>query len=288
MHLADMYGDSEELIGRWFAANPKKRKDIFLATKFANKISRDGSVYADSSPEYCKAACALSLKRLGVEQIDLYYCHRLDHETPIEKTVQAMKELREEGKIKHLGLSEVSAESLRRAHKVHPISAVQMEYSPFALEIESPQYRLLEVARELGVAIVAYSPLCRGILSGSIRSRADFSPGDYRSIIPRFSEENLPKNLEIVDTIAAIARQKAVTPSQLTLSWLLAQGDDIFPIPGTTRQERLEENLGSLEIDLTLEEEQAIRHVCEKAEVAGTRYPQGDLAFCFADTPELE
>ncbi|KAF5625544.1 aldo-keto reductase yakc [Fusarium tjaetaba] len=268
---ADMYGDSEELIGRWFDANPAKRKDIFLATKFANKTLADGSWGIDSSPGW----------------IDLYYCHRLDQKTPIEKTVQAMKELKEEGKIKLLGLSEVSAESLRRAHKVHPISAVQVEYSPFALEIESPQFKLLEVARELGVAVVAYSPLGRGILSGNIRSRADFDPNDLRKILPRFSEENFPKNLEIVDKIAEIAKQKSLTPSQLCLSWLLANGDDIFPIPGTTRQERLEENLRALHIQLAPEEQSAIRHVCENAQVLGKRYPDAMAASCFADSPAL-
>ncbi|SCO92659.1 related to pyridoxine 4-dehydrogenase [Fusarium oxysporum] len=284
---ADMYGDSEELIGRWLDANPAKRKDIFLATKFANKMLTDRSFTIDSTPEYCKAACARSLKRLGVDQIDLYYCHRLDQKTPIEKTVQAMKELKEEGKIKLLGLSEVSAESLRRANKVHPISAVQVEYSPFALEIESPQFKLLEVARELGVAVVAYAPLGRGILSGKIRSRADFDPNDFRKVLPRFSEENFPKNLEIVDTIAKIAKQKSLTPSQLCLSWLLANRDDIFPIPGTTRQERLEENLRALDIQLTHQEENTIRNVCENAQVVGKRYPDAVISSCFADTPAL-
>ncbi|KAM0350640.1 hypothetical protein ACHAPU_003126 [Fusarium lateritium] len=284
---ADMYGDSEELIGRWLDVNPAKRKDIFLATKFANKMLADGSFTINSTPEYCKAACARSLERLGVDQIDLYYCHRLDQKTPIEKTVQAMKELKEEGKIKWLGLSEVSAESLRRAHKVHPISAVQVEYSPFALEIETPQFKLLEVARELGVAVVAYSPLGRGMLSGKIRSRADFDPSDFRNFLPRFSEENFPKNLEIVDTIAKIAEQKSLTPSQLCLSWLLASGDDIFPIPGTTRPERLEENLRALDIQLTPEEEKTIRNVCENAQVVGQRYPEGAISSCFADTPAL-
>ncbi|KAG5806317.1 hypothetical protein H9Q74_012681 [Fusarium xylarioides] len=264
-NTADMYGDSEELIGRWLDTNPAKRKDIFLATKFANKMLPDGSLGIDSSPEYCKAACARSLERLGVDQIDLYYCHRLDQKTPIEKTVQAMKELQEEGKIKLLGLSEVSVESLRRAYK----------------------FKLLEVARELGVAVVAYSPLGRGILSGKIRSRADFDPDDFRKVLPRFSEENFPKNLEIVDTIAEIAKQKSLTPLQLCLSWLLANGDDIFPIPGTTRKDRLEENLRALYIQLTPEEQIAIRSVCESAQVLGKRYPEEAISSCFADTPAL-
>lgn len=285
---ADMYGDSEDLIGRWLKANPGKRKDIFLATKFANKFHDDGTRTIDSTPEYCLSACDKSLERLGVPFVDLYYCHRLDQKTPIELTVRAMVQLKEAGKIKYLGLSECSAESLRRAHAVHPITAVQMEYSPFALEIESPQFKLLEMARELGVAVVAYSPLGRGMLSGTLRSRADFGPGDIRAILPRFSEENFPKNIAIVDKIAQIAKQKSVTPSQLTLAWLLAQGDDIFPIPGTTRPERLLENVDSLKITLSKEEEKTIRAECENAEIAGGRYPESIASACFADTPPLK
>ena len=171
---ADIYGDSEDLLGKWFAKNPDKRKDIFLATKFANAMGPEGRRYIDSSPEYVKKACAKSLKRLGLDYIDLYYCHRLDRKTPIEKTVRAMVELKNEGKIKYLGLSECSADSLRRAYKIAPIAAVQMEYSPFSLEIESDQTDLLKTARAFGIAVVAYSPIGRGFLSGTIRSRDDF------------------------------------------------------------------------------------------------------------------
>ena len=173
MNAADIYGDSEDLLGKWFAKNREKRKNIFLATKFANTVTSDGIRGVNSSPEYAKEACAKSLKRLGIEYIDLYYCHRLDKKTPIERTVRAMAELKSEGKIKYLGLSECSAESLRRACKVTHISAVQMEYSPFALQVESEQTNLLKTARELGVAIVAYSPIGRGMLSGTLRSMAD-------------------------------------------------------------------------------------------------------------------
>jgi aryl-alcohol dehydrogenase-like predicted oxidoreductase len=282
-----MYGDSEELLGKWFKANPEKREDIFLATKFANKISEDGSFIVDSSPEYVFEACSKSLSRLGVPSIDLYYCHRLDGKTPIEKTVEAMAQLQKEGKIKYLGLSECSAESLRRAHKVHPITAVQMEYSPFALEVESPQYNLLKTARELGVALVAYAPLGRGFLSGTIKSPDDFDDGDFRKYAPRFSAENFNKNLTLVDQIKAFAEEKSATPSQLTLAWLSAQGGDIFPIPGTTNVDRLKENLGSLEIELTPEEENRIRVACMKVEVAGGRYPEAHSASLFADTPVL-
>lgn len=285
--IADMYGDSEDLIGRWFKSNPEKRDNIFLATKFANKYA-DGNMTIDSTPEYCLAACDKSLSRLGVSSIDLYYCHRLDQKTPIELTVRAMAQLKEAGKIKFLGLSECSAESLRRAHAVHPISAVQMEYSPFSLEIESQQFKLLETARELGVAVVAYSPLGRGMLSGTLRSRADFEEGDSRAWMPRFSEENFPKNIAAVDRISEIAKEKGVTPSQLTLAWLMAQGDDIFPIPGTTRPERLVENVGSCEFSLTEKEKNDVRMECEKAEILGGRYPEAFVKACFADTPALE
>jgi len=272
-------------VGKWFKLNPDKRKHIFLATKFANRRLPDGGREINSSPQYCKEACAKSLQRLGIDQIDLYYCHRLDGKTPVEQTVRAMTELKQEGKIKYLGLSECSSDSLRRACKIHHISAVQMEYSPFALEIESEQYKLLATARELGVAVVAYSPIGRGMLTGTIRSPNDFSEGDFRKNAPRFSEENFPKNLKLVDEISALAKFHKVTASQLTLAWLLTQGDDIIPIPGTTKEERLKENLGALEIKLTSEEEKKIRRACESAEVHGGRYPESFRTALFADTP---
>lgn len=283
-----MYGDNEDLLGKWFQANPGKREHIFLATKFANRRDKDGNPAVDSSPEYCKQACNTSLKRLGLPHVDLFYAHRLDGKTPVERTVRAMAELKNEGKIKYLGLSECSSDSLRRAHAVHPITAVQIEYSPFALDIENPQIDLLKTCRELGVAVVAYSPIGRGMLSGTLRSPDDFEEGDFRRFAPRFSKENFPKNLKLVDQIAGFAKEKGVTPAQLTLAWLLAQGNDIFPIPGTTKINRLEENLGALKIQLSKEEEQKIRKACEEAEVHGTRYPAAFSKALFADTPKEE
>jgi len=284
---ADIYGDSEDLVGKWFKRTGLRDK-IFLATKFANRYNPDGSVTVDSSPEYVKEACAKSLKRLGIDCIDLYYCHRVDKKTPIEKTVQAMAELKAEGKIKYLGLSEVSSETLRRACKVHHISAVQVEYSPFSLDIETPQIDILRTARELGVAIVAYSPLGRGFLTGAYSSPDDFGEGDFRKLLPRFSAENFAKNLKLVESLTRIAESKGCTPGQLTLAWLLAQGDDILPIPGTTKVKNLEENWGALQVSLSPEEERTIRAEVEKAEVAGPRYPQGMFGNLYADTPALE
>lgn len=196
-----------------------------------------------------------------------------------------MVELKNAGKIKYLGLSECSAESLRRAHVVHPISCVQVEYNPFCLDIESPQTRLLEAARELGVAIVAYSPLGNGFLSATIRTREDFTkPGDFRGVLPWLSEENLPRNLAVVDKISDVAKTKGISTAQLTLAWILAQGDDIFPIPGTTKVHRLAENLGSLFISLSPEEEKSIRQLSQA--VVGGRF-QATTGYDFADTPAL-
>ncbi|KXT18216.1 hypothetical protein AC579_2880 [Pseudocercospora musae] len=284
---ADMYQDSEDLLGKWFKQNPGKREHIFLATKFANRRDENNQPFADSSPEYCRQACEKSLSRLGLPFIDLYYAHRLDGKTPVEKTVEEMKKLKHEGKIKYLGLSECSSESLRRACKVEHIDAVQIEYSPFSLDIESPQIGLLKTCRELGVAVVAYSPIGRGMLGGTIRSPKDFEEGDFRTFAPRFSEENFPKNLELVDRITELAQKKGVTPSQLTLAWILAQGDDFFPIPGTTNIDRLVENMGSLKIKISAEEEKEIRKACENATVSGGRYPEAFAKALFADTPPL-
>lgn len=241
----------------------------------------------DSSPSHCKASIDNSLQRLGIQQVDLYYCHRVDQKTPIEKTVEAMAELKKQGKIKYLGLSEISSDTLRRAHKVHPISAVQVEYSPFALDIESEQIDLLKTCRELGVAVVAYSPLSRGLLTGALKGPEDFEEGDFRKMAPRFSAENFPKNLKLVNRIAEIAKAKGATPAQATLAWLLAQGDDIFPIPGTTKAERLEENIGSLKVKLSRDEVQAIRKACDEAEIGGSRYPEAYTKTLYADTPPL-
>ncbi|KAL5001699.1 NADP-dependent oxidoreductase domain-containing protein [Aspergillus recurvatus] len=280
---AMLYGDSEELIGRWFAANPGKRADIFLATKFFFRWV-DGERVTDTSYENCKRCCNESLRRLGIDTIDLFYAHRLDPKTPIEETMKALAELKEEGKIRYIGLSECSSESLRRACKVHHVAAVQVEYSPFSLEIESEQIGLLKTARELGVAVVAYSPLSRGILSGQIRSRDDFGPGDLRAILPRFSPENFKKNIEAVDELGVLAKEKGCTVSQLTLAWLLAQGDDIFPIPGTTRTSALVENVESLKVELTEADEKRFRGIISEAEVAGGRYPDAYAGTLYVDT----
>lgn len=192
-----------------------------------------------------------------------------------------------EGKIEYLGLSEVSSNTLRRAHAVHPITAVQIEYSPFALDIESPDIQLLRTCRELGVAVVSYSPLGRGMLTGQYKSPDDFEEGDFRRMAPRFSAENFPKNLKLVDELSAIAKKKGCTTGQLTLAWLLAQGDDIFPIPGTKKIKYLEENLGSLDVKLTPEDVEQIRKKIEAAEVSGGRYPEAMSGKLFGNTPEL-
>jgi aryl-alcohol dehydrogenase-like predicted oxidoreductase len=282
-----MYGDCEDLLGKWFAANPEKRENIFLSTKFG--IRPEGkTINVNSSPEYCREAIEKSLKRLGLPFVNLFYVHHLDKVTPIEKTMKAMVELKNAGKIQYIGLSECSADTLRRASAIHPITCVQMEYNPFTLEIESPERRFLEITRELGIAVVAYSPLGRGLLTGAIKSKEDVTKaGDMRTMLPRFSADNLDKNIATVTKINEIAKNKGVTPAQLTLAWLLAQGDDIFGIPGTTEVHRLSENLAAMSIDLTAEEEQSIRNVAK--DVSGPRilasFPGVNL---FGDTPPLE
>jgi aryl-alcohol dehydrogenase-like predicted oxidoreductase len=223
---------------------------------------------------------------LGVELIDLYYVHRVDGKTPIEKTMRAMLELQQEGKIRYIGLSEVSATTLRRASKIAKVSAVQVEYSPWSLDIESPQIDLLRTCRELGIAVVAYSPTGRGMFTGTIRTRDDLGEGRGRQMAPRFSEENFSKNLVLVDQIVAIAKAKGVSSTQLVLAWLMKQGDDIIPIPGTTNVARLMENMGSLEVVLSEKEEKEIRKVVEGAEVTGARYPAAFMDSCFGNTPE--
>lgn len=222
---SDVYGagKNEELIGRWFKETGR-RDEIFLASKFAMTLDAQGVPTVRGDREYVHAACNASLERLGVDRIDLYYQHRVDPEVPIEETVEAMAELKAQGKIRHLGLSECSARSLRRACKVHPIAAAQLEYSPFALEIESEQTDFLKTARELGVKIVAYSPLGRGFLTGSIKSRADLDESDNRRNHPRFSEEHFGDNLRLVEKLSELAAKKGCTPGQLSIAWVLAQG----------------------------------------------------------------
>jgi aryl-alcohol dehydrogenase-like predicted oxidoreductase len=236
----------------------------------------EGKVLIKSDPEYTRTACEKSLKRLGIPTIDLFYVHRIDRTTPIEKTVEALAALKAEGKIKYLGLSEVSSRTLRRAHAVHPITAVQMEYSPFALDVESEG--LLATCRELGVAMVCYSPLGRGLITGQLKSPADFGAGDFRSMLPRFSKEMFPKSLELVADFEKVGAKGGYTASQVALAWLVAQGDDIFPIPGTRRVKYLDENIAALEIKLSKEELEVLRKAVDAAEVhtkGVDRYPPG-------------
>ena len=285
---SDIYGPetNERLLGKWFKETGR-RKEIFLATKFGNTFQdgKRGGVRGDAA--YVKQACAQSLERLGVDQIDLYYQHRVDDKTPIEETVAAMAELKKEGKIRYLGLSECSATTLRRAHKVHPIAAAQMEFSPFALEIESEQTQFLKTARELGVKIVAYSPLGRGFLTNTIKSRDDIEPGDTRANHPRFSADHFDDNLKLVGALSSLASKKGVTTGQLVLAWVLAQGDDFLPIPGTKRVKYLEENAASVNVHLSDEEIKLIRGEVEKVGGGkGERYPPAMLSKCFGDSPE--
>ncbi|KAB2573613.1 putative aldo-keto reductase putative protein [Lasiodiplodia theobromae] len=284
---SDFYGDNEDLLGKWFARNPDKRPHIFLATKFGFVAQPGGPPKIDSSPAYVRTALEKSLQRLGLPSVDLYYCHRLDGVTPVEKTMQALVELKNEGKIKYIGLSECSAASLRRACAVAHVDAVQIEYSPFSLDIEDPRIGLLAACRELGVATVAYSPLGRGMLSGKIRSPDSLEAGDLRRMLPRFTAENWPKNLALVDKIEQLAQEKGVTATQLTLAWLLAQGDDIIPIPGTTKVDRVMENLEAAKVVLTKEDVERVRKACDEATIHGGRYPDAMAAMMFIDTPEL-
>ncbi|MDX1935075.1 MAG: aldo/keto reductase [Capsulimonadales bacterium] len=270
LDTADMYGvgRNEELVGK---AIRGRREEVILATKFANVRNPDGSfVGISGKPEYVKAACDASLKRLEIEVIDLYYQHRVDPETPIEETVGAMKELVEAGKVRYLGLSEAGPNTIRRACAVHPIAALQTEYSLFSRD---PEDELLAVCHELGVGFVAYSPLGRGFLTGQIRRFEDLADDDYRRQSPRFQGENFARNLDLVDRIHEIAREKDSTPAQLALAWVLAQPGDIVPIPGTKRRAYLRENVGALEITLTPEDLARIEEVAPRGSVAGERYP---------------
>ncbi|KAK0625024.1 Aldo/keto reductase-like protein [Bombardia bombarda] len=284
---ADLYGDNEDLIGQWFKLHPERRADIFLATKFGFVSDGKGGLGLDSSPEHVREAIASSLKRLGVDYVDLYYVHRVDGKTPIEKTMEVLAELKREGKIRAIGLSEVSSRTVRRAYKIAPVDAVQVEYNPWQLDIENDVgTNLLATCRELGITVFAYSPLGRGFLSGQFRSPDDFEADDFRRMVPRYSKENFPKNLELVDRLAELAAKKGCTTSQLTLAWLIAQGNDIIPIPGTKKIKYLEENVAAAHVVLTAEEVTEIRQFVENAEVAGHRNPAIFFAE-FADTPEL-
>jgi aryl-alcohol dehydrogenase-like predicted oxidoreductase len=276
LDTADMYGPhtNEVLVGNAVRSwSGGRRDDVVIATKFGFVRTGSGAMdrRIDGSPRYVKEACEASLKRLGVETIDLYYQHRVDPNTPIEETVGAMAELVREGKVRYLGLSEAGPETLRRAHKVHPISALQMEYSLWTRDAEDG---VLDVCRELGIGFVAYSPLGRGFLSGEFKSWEDIPDGDYRKHHPRFTGENFKKNLELVEKIKTLAEKKACSASQLAIAWVLAQGEDVVPIPGTKRRKYLEQNLGALEIRLTPEELREIEAIAPKGVAAGTRYPE--------------
>ncbi|KAF9526677.1 NADP-dependent oxidoreductase domain-containing protein [Crepidotus variabilis] len=286
LDTSDIYGDSELLLGQWFKKSGK-RDQVFLCSKFGVTMKGpDREVQAekiDNSAEYMKAALEDTLKRLGTDHLDLYYAHRVDKNTPIEKTVRALAELVKEGKVRHIGLSEVSAETLRRAHAVHPIAAVQVEYSPFALDIETNG--VLQAAKELGVAVVAYSPLGRGILTGAIKKNSDFPEDDFRRYIPKFSQDNFPKILDVVHYLTAVGEKHNATPGQVTLAWLLAQAPNIIPIPGTKKVKYLKENLGAADIKLSSEELAGIRKELEQANLTAVeRYPAMFVQDLYTDT----
>jgi len=275
LDTADMYGPfkNEELVGR---AIKGRRDAVVLATKFGNMRGEDGSFLGvNGRPEYVRASCEASLRRLNVDTIDLYYQHRVDPNTPIEDTVGEMARLVEEGKALHLGLSEAAIETIRRAHKTHPIAALQTEYSLWSRD---PEDGLLDVCRELGIGFVAYSPLGRGFLTGQIKKFDDLAPDDYRRHSPRLQGENFDKNLELVSRIEEIAAGKGCAPAQLALAWVLAQDDSIVPIPGTKRRKYLEENVAALEVEITPDELTRIGEVAPKGAAAGTRYPEASMA----------
>jgi aryl-alcohol dehydrogenase-like predicted oxidoreductase len=268
LDTADVYGPytNERLVGRAIAG---RREEVVLATKFGNQRLDDGRRVVNGKPDYVRQACDASLERLGVDHIDLYYQHRVDRSVPVEDTWGAMAELVQAGKVRHLGISEAAPATVRRAHAVHPVSAGQYEWSLFTRDLED---EVLPALRELGIGVVAYSPLGRGFLSGRITSPDDFGEDDFRRNHPRFTGENFARNLELVDRVRELAASKGATPSQLAIAWVLAQGDDVVPIPGTKRRSYLEENLGALDVELTPEDLAAIEEVTPRGSVAGARY----------------
>jgi aryl-alcohol dehydrogenase-like predicted oxidoreductase len=272
---ADMYGvgHNEQLVGQ---AIRGKRDKLFVATKFGNVRGADGSFLGVSGkPDYVRSACEASLRRLGIDTIDLYYQHRVDLETPIEETVGAMADLRREGKIRFLGLSEAGAATIRRAAAVHTITALQTEYSLWTRDVEA---EILPACRELGIAFVPYSPLGRGFLTGKIKSTADLTETDFRRMThPRFQSENLAKNLQIIEKVEKLASEKGCTPAQLALAWVLAQGNDVVPIPGTKKVQYLRENVKAITINLTSEEIQRIGESLPKGVAAGERYAASQM-----------
>jgi aryl-alcohol dehydrogenase-like predicted oxidoreductase len=272
LDTADMYGPltNEELVGR---AIKGRREDVVIATKFGIvRDPNDASIRGiNGKPEYVRSACVASLKRLGVDSIDLYYQHRVDPETPIEDTVGAMAELVSAGKVRYIGLSEAGPDTLRRAHGVHPISALQTEYSLWSRD---PEDEILDACRELGIGFVAYSPLSRGFLTGQIQHFEDLPEGDYRRQSPRFQGDNFQRNLNLVSRVEEMAKEKGCTPSQLALAWVLAQGPDIVPIPGTKRRKYLEQNVAALDVHLSDADLKRLDEVAPRGAVAGPRYPE--------------
>ena len=275
LDTADMYGPftNEELVGR---AIKGRRDDVVIATKFGNMRSADGAYLGvNGSPDYVRSACEGSLRRLGVDHIDLYYQHRVDPNTPIEDTVGAMAQLVAQGKVRYLGLSEAAPDTIRRAQRVHPITALQTEYSLWSRD---PEDEILPTVRELGIGFVAYSPLGRGFLTGRFRTIDDLPDDDWRRNSPRFQGENFQKNLDLLRHIEQLARQKHCTPAQLALAWLLARGRDIVPIPGTKRREFLEENVGALEVQLSADDLARIDAIAPRGVASGLRYAEGGMS----------
>ncbi|KAI1097472.1 Aldo/keto reductase-like protein [Jackrogersella minutella] len=284
------YGDCEVLIGKWFKLHPERRQDIFLATKFGLGLKMEDDkiqIYIDSTPENCQAACEQSLHKLGTDYIDLFYVHRFDSVTPVEKTMEVLVALKKAGKIKNIGFSECSSDTLRRGHAVHPISAVQIEYNPWTLDIENDSgTHLLRTCRELGVAVVTYAPLGRGFLTGRYKSLDDFEEKDGRRHLPRFSADNFSKNLDLVKIFEDLAARKGCTPAQAVLAWTMAQGEDFIPIPGTKNIHYLEQNLGALNVQISSEENKLMRDaIVAMGGVSGERTIDSTAAF--ADTPAL-
>ena len=275
LDTADMYGPftNEKLVGR---AIKDRRDRVIIATKFGNVRSAEGGwLGINGKPEYVRKSCDESLQRLGVDVIDLYYQHRVDLTVPIEETVGAMAELVQQGKVRYLGLSEAAPATIRRAQAIHPISALQTEYSLWSRD---PEDEILPTLRELGIGFVPYSPLGRGFLTGAIASPDDFAPDDFRRVSPRFQGENFAKNLELVEQVKAIANEKGITAGQLALAWLLVQGDNIVPIPGTKRRKYLEENIGAVTVTLTTEDIHRINAVAPQGIAAGDRYPAQNMS----------
>jgi aryl-alcohol dehydrogenase-like predicted oxidoreductase len=276
LDTADMYGPwtNEELVGRAIAG---RRDNVVLASKFGNEVDENGrpTGRVNGRPEYLRKAVDGSLRRLGVDHIDLYYQHRVDPDTPVEETFGALGELVAAGKVRHLGISEAAPHTIRKAHATYPLSAVQTEYSLFSRDVE--ENGVLETVRELGIGFVAYSPIGRGFLSGAIRSVDDLPEDDWRRNAPRFSQENIAKNLDVVDKVTALAREKGATPAQLAIAWVLSRGDDVVAIPGTKRRRYLEENLGAVDVKLSEDELAEIDRLSPLGVAAGERYHEGGM-----------